>query len=254
MGYHKLRLSMMLVLIMSFVLFFSISPSEELFQTKGFDRTEKNLAVNLMKIYEDTKVEETNFYKNFDRVHNMFEEIKKKNNINNNYDEEHIKKEIASDLNPSLSESFMEPRFMEPRFMEPRFMEPRFMEPRFMDSSFIEMQSKGPVEEETIWRALYDTQLRRSPPIEEVHVFASEDVKKEYEEAKMDSFISQIDMIKSEFDKNLNYMNTEMLRQENEKNLLECACLFYHYLKQMNNKRSCKNEPLRKAYSTKILC
>ncbi|KYO03743.1 hypothetical protein PGSY75_0110000 [Plasmodium gaboni] len=234
MGYHKLRLSMMLVLIISCVLFFSISPSEELFQMKGLDRTEKNLAVNLMKIYEDTKVEETNFYKNFDRVHNMFEEIKKKKNINNNYDEKHIKKEIASDLNPSLSESFMESRFM--------------------DSSFIEMQSKGPVEEETIWRALYDTQLRRSPPIEEIHVFSSEDVKKEYEEAKMDSFISQIDMIKSEFDKNLNYMNTEMLRQENKKNIMECACLFYHYLKQMNNKRTYKNEPLRKAYSTKILC
>ncbi|SPJ08190.1 conserved Plasmodium protein, unknown function [Plasmodium sp. DRC-Itaito] len=230
---HKLRFPL-ISLIMSCVLFFIIKPSEEIFQTKGLEGTEKKLAVNLIKIYEKTKDLEYIFHENIDRVHNMFNEIRKKSNINNNddndniskykYDEENIETEIESPLNPSLA------------------------------PSFIEMQSKGPVEEETIWRALYDTQLRRSPPTEEVHVFSSEDVRKEYKEAKMDSFISQIDMMKSEFDKNLNYMNAEMFRQKNKKKVLHDAYLFGQNIKKMNNKRTCKNGPLKKEYSTQILC
>ncbi|SOV73629.1 conserved Plasmodium protein, unknown function [Plasmodium sp. gorilla clade G3] len=231
MEYHKLRLPLISLLIISCILFFIIKPSEEIFQTHGLEGTEKRLAVNLIKVYEEIKDVESIFYENVDRVHNMFEEMKKKNNINNNdkvrkykYDEENIETEIASPLNPSLV------------------------------PSFIEMQSKGPVEEETIWRALYDTQLRRSPPTEEVHIFSSEDVRKEYKEAKMDSIISQIDMMKSEFDKNLNYMNAEMFRKKNKKKVLHDASLFYQHIKKMNNKRTCKNGPLKKEYSTKILC
>ncbi|KYO03431.1 hypothetical protein PRSY57_0107800 [Plasmodium reichenowi] len=234
MEYHKPRLPLISVLIISCALFFLIKPSEEIFQTNGLDGTEKRLAVHLINIYEETKDVESIFYENVDRVHNMFEEIKKKNNMNNNddnsnvrknkYDEENIDTEKASPLNPYLA------------------------------ASFVEMQSKGPVEEETIWRALYDTQLRRSPPTEEVHVFSSEDIKKEYNEAKMDSFISQIDMMKSEFDKNLNYMNAEMFRQKNKKKVLHDASLFDQHIKKMNNKRICKNGPLKKEYSTQILC
>lgn len=84
--------------------------------------------------------------------------------------------------------------------------------------------------------------------------FSSEDVKKEYNEAKMDSFIYQIYMMKSEFDKNLNYMNAEMFRQKNKKKVLHDASLFDQHIKKMNNKRICKNGPLKKEYSTQILC
>lgn len=142
MEYHKPRLPLISLLIISCALFFLFKRSEGIFQTKGLEGTEKRLAVNLMKIYEETKDVESIFYENVDRVHNMFEEIKKKDNMNNNddnnnvkkykYDEEDIDTEKASPLNPYLA------------------------------PSFVEMQSKGPVEDETIWRALYDTQLRRS--------------------------------------------------------------------------------------------
>ncbi|GAB64574.1 hypothetical protein PCYB_021430 [Plasmodium cynomolgi strain B] len=77
---------------------------------------------------------------------------------------------------------------------------------------FDEVKSKGPVEEETIWRALYDTQLRRSPPNEQVHVYSLENVEKEFEKAQEEAFISQALMLKNQFEFNLNHMREEVPR------------------------------------------
>ncbi|CRH03045.1 conserved Plasmodium protein, unknown function [Plasmodium relictum] len=121
-------------------------------------------------------------------------------------------------------------------------------------SSFLQVKSKGPVEEETIWRALYDTQLRRSPPTEEVHVYSTENVEKEYEQAKLDAFKSQINIMKKNFEKNLQYMNEELARQKNIKVLLNQTTLLEEQINKIPKNNSYKNGPIKKTYSTKIQC
>ncbi|CRG93354.1 conserved Plasmodium protein, unknown function [Plasmodium gallinaceum] len=120
--------------------------------------------------------------------------------------------------------------------------------------SFLQIKSKGPVEEETIWRALYDTQLRRSPPTEEVHVYSTEDIEKEYEQAKLDAFKSQIDIMKNQFEKNLQYMSKELSRQKNIKDVLNQIPLLEEEINKVQKKKPYKNGPIKKIYSTKIQC
>ncbi|KJP85349.1 hypothetical protein AK88_05010 [Plasmodium fragile] len=137
---------------------------------------EKRLALNLLQVFEEARSAERGFYERLDNSQKIFEEVGAgRASIG------HVGDHVGGGV-------------------------------EVPPSSFVQVKSKGPVEEETIWRALYDTQLRRSPPNEQVHVYSLEDVKKEFEQAQVEAFVSQIVLLKDQFEMNLNHMKEELPR------------------------------------------
>ncbi|SBS81608.1 conserved Plasmodium protein, unknown function [Plasmodium malariae] len=217
----------------SIFVFSFISSSEQVYDIGRLPISEKRIALNLIQVYEETKDAQMKFYEKFDNTQQLFNEIKAEKSSTSREDDQArgfiktpLQDATSNTTNPSTSTS----------------------------SSFVQIMSKGPVEEETIWRALYDTQLRRSPPTEEVHVFSTEDVEKEYGKARFDAFISQIYMMKNQFEKDLLYMNEELPRQKKIKDVINKAALLEQHINMQNKGNYYKNGPVQKTYATRVLC
>ncbi|ANQ05951.1 Uncharacterized protein PCOAH_00003670 [Plasmodium coatneyi] len=150
---------------------------------------EKRLALNLLQVFEEARSAERGFYERLDNTQKIFDEVgagRTTMNGGNGGDVSSDNASVGGKGPPPLG--------------------------RLPSSSFVQVKSKGPVEEETIWRALYDTQLRRSPPNEQVHVYSLENIQKEFEQAQAEAFISQIAMLKNQFELNLSHMKEELPR------------------------------------------
>ncbi|CAA9986303.1 conserved Plasmodium protein, unknown function [Plasmodium knowlesi strain H] len=151
---------------------------------------EKRLALNLLKVFEEARGAERGFYERLDNTQKIFDEVgARRASIGG----DRISGDHVDSDSTALGDEAPPPLERPP-------------------SSFVQVKSKGPVEEETIWRALYDTQLRRSPPNEQVHVYSLENVQKEFAQAKADAFLSQIAILKKEFELSLCYMREELMR------------------------------------------
>ncbi|VUZ93283.1 conserved Plasmodium protein, unknown function [Plasmodium vivax] len=141
---------------------------------------EKRLALNLLQVFEEARGAERGFYERLDNSQRIFAQVGGSANGGDGGDSSG-----GSDRRAAGGDA---------------------------PASFLQVKSKGPVEEETIWRALYDTQLRRSPPNEQVHVYSLENVGKEFEHAQMEALVSQAVILKNQFEANLSYMQEELSR------------------------------------------
>ncbi|EUD64730.1 hypothetical protein C922_04874 [Plasmodium inui San Antonio 1] len=184
---------------------------------------EKRLALNLLQVFEETRSAERGFYERLDNSQKIFDEVgagraPKGGGIGGGG----IGSGVVRGTPPS---------------------------------SFVQVKSKGPVEEETIWRALYDTQLRRSPPNEQVHVYSLENVSKEFEQAQAEAFVSQIVTLKNQFELNLNRMREELPRVKKVHEAINEAIALEERVGQVGLARgSSKNAALRGDSGTKVLC
>ncbi|CAD2096188.1 conserved Plasmodium protein, unknown function [Plasmodium vinckei] len=209
-----------------------------MYDIKHLSQTEQILALNLIQIYESTKSAEEEFYKKFENWKQIFSEVQPKDNKKNDGN----KKENIFNTNTIL-DSISENRQND------------INKSQVPQPSFVQIKSKGPVEEETIWRALYDTQLKRSPATESIHVFSLENIENEYEEAKLSAFVSQIDMMRNNFEKNLHYMNEELPRKKRLTDIIKTANLLETDLSKLYKKNTYKYVVPKKIYEgTKVSC
>ncbi|EDL43806.1 hypothetical protein PVX_081290 [Plasmodium vivax] len=148
---------------------------------------EKRLALNLLQVFEEARGAERGFYERLDNSQRIFAQVGGCANGGDGGDSSggSDRRGGGSDRRAAGGDA---------------------------PASFLQVKSKGPVEEETIWRALYDTQLRRSPPNEQVHVYSLENVGKEFEHAQMEALVSQAVILKNQFEANLSYMQEELSR------------------------------------------
>ncbi|SCL96396.1 conserved Plasmodium protein, unknown function [Plasmodium chabaudi chabaudi] len=220
-----------------FVAFLNIS-CDKMYDIKHLSQTEQKLALNLIQIYESTKSAEEEFYKKFENWKQIYSEIQPKDNKENDEN----KKENIFNTNTIL-DSKSEKKQND------------INKSQMLQPSFVQIKSKGPVEEETIWRALYDTQLKRSPATESIHVFSLENIKNEYEEAKLSAFVSQIDMMRNNFEKNLHYMNEELPRKKRLMDIIKTANSLEADLSKLYKKNTHKYVVPKKVYEgTKVSC
>lgn len=204
------------------VVFLSIS-CDKMYDIKHLSQTEQKLAFNLIQIYENTKNAEEEFYKKFENWKQIFSEVQPKSNKENDGNK---KEDLFNSNNILDSKSENKQKYIN--------------ESKVSSSSFVQIKSKGPVEEETIWRALYDTQLKRSPPTESINVFSLENIENEYEEAKLSAFVSQIDIMRNNFEKNLHYMNEELPRKKRIMDIIKTANLLETDLSKLYKKHTYK--------------
>lgn len=202
------------------VVFLSIS-CDKMYDIKHLSQTEQKLAFNLIQIYENTKNAEEEFYKKFENWKQIFSEVQPKSNKENDGNK---KEDLFNSNNILDSKSENKQKYIN--------------ESKVSSSSFVQIKSKGPVEEETIWRALYDTQLKRSPPTESINVFSLENIENEYEEAKLSAFVSQIDIMRNNFEKNLHYMNEELPRKKRIMDIIKTANLLETDLSKLYKKHT----------------
>ncbi|KEG00712.1 conserved Plasmodium protein, unknown function [Plasmodium vinckei vinckei] len=209
-----------------------------MYDIKDLSQTEQKLALNLIQIYESTKSAEEEFYKKFENWKQIYSEVQPKNSKKNDGN----KKENIFNTNTVLK-SVSENKQND------------INKSQVPQPSFVQIKSKGPVEEETIWRALYDTQLKRSPATESIHVFSKENIENEYEEAKLSAFVSQIDMMRNNFEKNLHYMNEELPRKKRLMDIIKTANLLETDLSKLYKKNTDKYVVPKKIYEgTKVSC
>lgn len=183
----------------------------EKYNLENLSWSDQKLAINLLQIYGKVKEAEDSFFKKYQESEKIFSEIKNNtnelNNKNNGSSASISNETIDLDNSKTVSDISVNEHTPYPSDDDTTSTTPTNA------TSFVQLQAKGPVEEETIWRALYDTQLRRSPPSEEVNVFSTENVQKEYEEAKLDAYISQIKFMQTNFERQLRSLKEELPRK-----------------------------------------
>ncbi|VWU49116.1 conserved protein, unknown function [Hepatocystis sp. ex Piliocolobus tephrosceles] len=202
----------------------------EKYNLENLTASDQDLALSLLQIYTEVKNAEEKFYKKHKESEKIFSEIKSnnKNELNelnelNNLNDTTNLKETVGIKSKNIIDSSVNGHIPSANTTNTDSTTNITGTTPTTATSFVQLQLKGPVEEETIWRAMYDTQLRRSPPTEEVNIFSTENVKKEYEEAKMDAFVSQIKFMQINFEKQLHSMNEELPRKNRIRNILNEA-------------------------------
>lgn len=218
-------------LCLSFLVWTSLSSCKSKFEMPRFSGVDRKLAISLIQMFNETREAESSFFKAFETSQQMFKEI----NHELNYE---IKEKSSSQdsLDHKIDTNNVDVRNKK---VFPRF---------------VQLSSTGPVEEETIWRALYDTQLRRSPPTANVHVYSQENVNQEYELAKEEAYETAILRMKEEFNRNLTYLKKELERYKNIQQTLKEVTDLEEEIKKLKIKRVCLHKIHNKADSTKVEC
>lgn len=263
---------------------------ETFLNKNDWSRADEKVATYLLEMYHETKDAEHAFLLHFENSQKMFNEIKKENTpssssflsqLKTEKEEEkknEIKKEIeenTENLNGNIENATISQTQNYKTKSSPNSFRTSSSSSTDSDSEsdassvsspsisspasvprFIQTKAKGPVEEETIWRAIYATQLRRSPPTANVNVYSEENVEKEFQQAKLDAYTSEITRMKNQFEKNLNYMSKELERQKNIKDTLKEVLLLEEEIKNLQkNKKINKGGPImRGANATKVIC
>ncbi|SBT30618.1 conserved Plasmodium protein, unknown function [Plasmodium ovale wallikeri] len=237
---HSRNMIFPIVLFFAFILNKSY---EKIHDIGNLPYGEKRLALNLIQVYRDVRDAEDNFFEKFENSKKILNEIKWENkNVKGNDDNASDSSAIPSSVsNPSA-------------FSSPLL---RHTTNKPISPSFVQIKSRGPVEEETIWRALYDTQLRRSPPTEQVHVFSTENVEREYEQARLHAFTSQIEMMRETFEKKLKYMGEEIPRRRRLTEVINRATLLGEQIektRKISDINPYQNGHMQKTYATSVVC
>lgn len=218
-----------LSLCLSFLALGSFSTCKSNLEIPNFSGSDRKLAINLIQIFNETRQAEHGFFVAFESSQQMFKEV------NHELKYEIKEKDPPSDSINKLNNNKVN--------TASKFF------PRF-----VQLSSTGPVEEETIWRALYDTQLRRSPPTANVHVFSKENINQEYEQAKVDAYETTVLRMKEEFERNLKYLREELRRHKNIQDTLKEVTAIEEEIKKMKKKKTCLHKVMSKADSTKVEC
>lgn len=238
---------------------------------KEWSRADKRIASILIDMYHDTRDAEHNFLLHFENSQQMFNEIKKENVVSSSDKGRHATTEKEDTENKENKENKDEKENIEENdAVSQNYMNSKEQKNELKHSSllsvpsptpsniprFIQLKAKGPVEEETIWRAIYDTQLRRSPPTANVFVFSEENIEKEFDLAKMDAYASELSKMKDQFEKNLNYMSKELSRQKQIKETLKTVLILEEEIQNMKQKKKIiRGGPIRKGNdATKTEC
>lgn len=216
---------------LSFLAWIPLYSCKSKFEMPRFSGADKKLAISLIQMFNETRKAESGFFDAFETSQQMFKEI--------NHELNYEVKEKNSSQDSQDHKIYTKKADAGSKKQFPRF---------------VQLRSTGPVEEETIWRALYDTQLRRSPPTANVHVYSQENVNQEYERAKEEAYEATILRMKEEFNRNLTYLKEELNRHKHIQQTLKEVTDLEEEIKKMKIKRVCLHKIQNKADSTKVEC